>query len=338
MSIKTPIDTIRLSESEMRALKAHAEGIIYPEHGSYETFLLLARDAVERALSDRTKARLYRLAQQENWHGVVLIDNLPYDARVARGLVDPEVAMAAKPTDLSEVILAGIVCLVGEPYAILQEGKGLISHLSPKRGQLRADTGIGAINELSEHIENAAARCLPGNRAPDGLALIGVSRERDASPGTLVADGRLALSMQPERAQRILRDPTRFLIRFPMRWRSIGFPESLQTAIAVGPEAHPAFVAAFYGGLTEARDLEAMRVLERFNQTLRAVSVDLFVEPGQLVLINNTYQFHGRRAFNPAFDTKGRPYRLVQRLFWISSLDRFGDWPRTRGRLIGPKA
>lgn len=337
MAQKTNIETIRISDQEMHKWKLLAQAISYPEHGSYEPFVREARKAAEQALSPHTLARIRRLASPRGWAGVVCIDNLPYDASVVRGLIEPEAALAGKPTDLSEVVLAGIVCLIGEPYAIEQEGKGLISHLSPKPGQLLSDTGLGAINELSEHIENAAARCLPGDRAPDGLALIGVSRERDVSPGTLVADGRLALSMLSPEVQAVLRDPARYRIRFPVRWQSVGFPESLPTTIATGSQDYPSFVAAFYGGLTQAVDAQAQAALDAFAATLREVAVDLFVEPGRLALLNNHFTFHGRRAFNPAFDSEGRPYRLIQRLFWSSSLDRFGDWPRYRGRLLSPR-
>lgn len=335
MAHKTNIDIIRISNKEKRKWKVAAEAVSYPKHGSYERFLELSKAAAEKALSPSTLARIRHFAGSAD-RGVVCIDNVPYDASVVRGLVDPEAAIAGKPSDLSETVLAGIVCMIGEPYAIRQEGKGLISHLSPKRGQLHSNTGIGAINELSEHIENAAARCLPGDRAPDGLALIGVSRERDGSPGTIVADGRLALRLLPMHVQAILRDPARFRVRFPERWRSLGFPDGLPTAIAIGSDAAPCFVGAFYGGLTVALDPEAQAALDAFVATLRAISVDLYVEPGRIALLDNKSHFHGRRAFQPSFDEDGRPYRLVQRLFWTSSLDRFGEWPRERGRLISP--
>ncbi len=87
-----------------------------------------------------------------------------------------------------------------------------------------------------------------------------------------------------------------------------------------------------------ARSAEAKAALQAFASALRAVSVDLFIEPGMLALIDNHVIFHGRRGFMPAFDPDGRPFRMVQRLFWISSLSRFGEWSRIRGRLIAPKA
>lgn len=332
---KTDIDTIRISEQESLQIPVNASSLTYPPSGSYEPFLDGARDAMANAYAPKTLAAIRAMAGTGS--GVLVIEGLPFDASVTRGLADPEVALANKPTDLSEAILGGTVKLIGEPYAILQEGRGLISHLSPKRSHLMSNTGLGAILELAEHIENSAARLLPGDRAPDGLALIGVAKERDTSPGTIVADGRLAFASRPAKAQAILRDPERFSIRFPERWRKEGFPEKLPTAIAYGEGADMTFVASLYGDMTEGNDPEAQRELKAFAEALHAISVDLHLEPGKLALISNRAIFHGRRGFQPAFDADGLPYRFLQRLFWTSSLDRFGNWPRIRGRLINPR-
>ncbi|WAC49771.1 TauD/TfdA family dioxygenase [Asticcacaulis sp. SL142] len=332
---KTDIDTIRISEQESLQILVNASGLTYPATGSYEPFLDGARGAMGTAYGPKTLADIRAMSGCGS--GVLVIEGLPFDASVTRGLADPEVALANKPSDLSEVILAGTVKLIGEPYAILQEGRGLISHLSPKRSHLMTNTGLGAILELAEHIENSAARLLPGDRSPDGLALISVAKERDTSPGTIIADGRLALASRPEKSQAILRDPERFSIRFPERWRKDGFPELLPTAIVYGYGDDMTFVASLYGDMTVGNDAEAQAELDAFAQALHAVSVDLYLEPGRLALISNRAVFHGRRGFTPAFDADGLPYRFLQRLFWTSSVDRFGDWPRIRGRLIHPR-
>lgn len=337
MHLKTRPVTIALTPNERSRLETFASEIPYPAEGDFDRFVMAAREAAIQSLDIVTLLALDAVKNAASPPAPLVIDNLPFDRGVTRGPVDPTAAKAAKPDAMSEAILVGIAALIGEPYAIRQEGHGLVSNLSPRRADTALTTGLGSRVELGLHIENAAARLLPGDRAPDGLALIGVSPEPGEAPGTIVADGRLALQLAGEGCQRILRDPdARFVVKLPERWRAAGVDGRVQTPILFGEPGAPSFVAAFYGDMIEALDPEAAVALESFRRCLEAVEIDVVVRPGRLVLIDNRFVFHGRRAFEASFDEDGRPFRWLQRVFWTSTLRRFGDWPRHRGRVIEP--
>lgn len=329
--ITQPI-TYRVEPAEHRALEDRLRELTYVEGGDYEAPITLARVAVREAAPALAAFVRERWADDRR-PGPVQIENLPFDATIRRGLAEPERPMPPQPSSLSEGLLLGLV--PGEPYAVSQESLGLVSNLCPKRQDLERLTGLGSRRALGLHIENAAARLLPGDRAPDGLALIGRSAEKADAPGTLVADGRLAYRRLEARDQAILRDEARFIARFPLRWRlDDADGPSVPTAVVYGDDEAPSFVAAFYGDILTAADSEAASALERFRVALEAVAIAVVVRPGTALLVDNHRVFHGRAAFEPAFDEDGLPYRWLQRVFWTSSLNRFERWPVTNGRIV----
>lgn len=339
MARKTQINFITLSNREKRRLKALANTLSYPLDGDYEAFIEAAKEVAIRALAPKTKRALSRIKNDTAPMAPAVIKNLPFDPRVTRGMVNPEDLMTGKPNDMSEVIVTGFTALIGEPYAISYQGQGIVSNLSPKKTHLHTNTGLGADKELSLHVENSAARLLTGDRAPDGLALIGVSPEKKGSPGTMVADGRLAIAVIGSAHKQVLRDPTEFTVKVPERWRnsSTTSETAIDTAVVYGSEGYPSFVGALYGDMLIPKSYRASVALEAFKKALNDVAVDLFVDPGTLALIDNHVLWHGRRKFAPSFDADGRPYRFIQRVYWTSTLRRFGDWPTENKRLITPQ-
>ncbi|RFC64271.1 hypothetical protein DYI37_07995 [Fulvimarina endophytica] len=335
----TRLTTYDLTGNERNKLEALAGDIPYPRKrgAPYADFVVAARTAVASALDLSTLRLLDTLKNGACPPAPVSIENLPFDPNVRRGLVDPEGQERGKASDLSEALLVGFTALLGEPYGIASEGAGLVSNLSPKRSHLEGLTGLGARQELSPHVENAFARLLPGDRAPDGLALIGVSPEPGTGPGTLVSDGRAALELVGPKVEAILRDPEAFTIAKPERWRGEGGAAARPTAIVHGPSEAPSFVAAFYGDMLAARTKAGADALAAFRQAIDAVTIDVHVTPGRLVFIDNHRLLHGRRSFEARFDETGRPYRWVQRCFYTSTLRRFGEWPRIGDRVIDPR-
>jgi hypothetical protein len=338
MTTKTQIKTITLSETEKQRLLKEGSNLAYPINGQYEAFIQAATLAVMRALSPSTRNALSQIKNGAAPAAPVVVKNLPYDARVKRGMVNPECIKTGKPNDLSETLLTGFVGMIGEPYAISYQGRGLISNLSPKKSHLHTNTGLGADKELSAHVENSAARLINGDRAPDGLALIGVAPEKASSPGTMVTDGRMALQLVGPEIEAVLRDPAAFSVNVPERWRmhSDSAPARIPTAIVYGSDTYPSFVGAMYGDMLKPNGRGAEAALEAFQQALDDVSVDLLVDPGTLAFIDNHVLWHGRRKFAPSFDSEGRPYRFIQRLYWTSTMRRFGSWQSENTRLITP--
>lgn len=332
MTVTTP-KVYRLNDQEKNHLADELHDFKYVEGDSYEDTIRQARSIVASASAELDDV-LHQVKNSRQPAGPMILKNLPFDDRIQRGLAEPDKPMPVQPSSLSEGLLLGVVARIGEPYAIQQESVGLISNLCPKYSDMQSFTGLGSRRTLDLHVENAAARLLPGDRAPDGLALIGRAKEKLGSPGTLVADGRLAVSKLSDKVHALLRDEDRFLAKFPERWRMDEQEAEIPTAIIYGSDHAPSFVAAFYGDMVRGVDPESESALQAFRLALESVVISVAIEPGTLVLIDNHFMFHGRSAFEPSFDKNGLPYRWLQRVFWTSALRRFDRWPVTAERIV----
>lgn len=321
MATDFQLPTITLADSQRDELNARLAAESYPFDGPFAPYIERTRAAVSSILDENHSRMLARLPDL----GALIVDNVPVDAGVYCGPVDPEASTRAKPADISEAVLTGFVAQCGIPYAILQEGRSLVSNVAAKRGSTSTLTGLGDIR-LDPHVENAFGRTYPQDRSPAGLALIGVCREPVGTPATPVVDGRRALAMLAEEDQEVLREP-RFWIRRPERWRRIGTPVERRTPVVVTcPAGRDAFVIATYGDMIRADDERAALALRAFIRALEAVAVDVVIVPGRLVLIDNRCMLHGRRGYSASFTVSGAPYRWLQRLFWTDALSQFGGW------------
>ncbi len=101
-------------------------------------------------------------------------------------------------------------------------------------------TGLGADVNLDLHIENGALRIAEKqDRAPDGLALIGVVRPPTHGARTKLSDARLALAMLDEHHRRALRSED-YLVQLPVRWRAaLGIQEPVDDTSGEGARGAP---------------------------------------------------------------------------------------------------
>lgn len=321
---------IRLTDAQRDALVAQFRQLPYPQQGPFAPYVAQAIDIAAKVLgpSQRRTLRAVKTA------GVILVSNLPRDLGVTHGPRDPEAAIRAKATDISEGVLTGVVGLVGTPYAVLREGAGLIGNVAAKQGRTTSLTGLGAV-PLDLHIENGFGRTFTPDRSPKGLALIGVCREPGGPVATPIASGAEAVRRLAWKHQVAL-TRSEFGIREPERWRRGDEPVVRTTPVVLGGLADPKLVIATYGDMLQARTRRAAAALEAFKAALEAVTVDLVIEPGVIALIDNEAMLHGRRGYDAAFTEAGEPYRWLQRLFWTDDLDGFGGWSLGDEPLVDP--
>jgi L-asparagine oxygenase len=333
---KTNITQHFLSDAERDRFQESLAHLQYDEMGPFNPFVRSANRAFWAAESSETADVLLEFKNNPRANGVLVIYNSPFDPNVQRGLLEGEAARRAKANSLSEAFLVGVVSQIGEPYSIHQEEAALVNNLCPSRAHERKHTGLGSQLPLGLHIENAAARLLPGDRSPEGLALTGVSKEPVAGPPTPVSDGRLALSLCDPFVEEEFRQPN-FAVRFPDRWLAdCKDVEPQRTVALIGPRESPSFVAAFYEDILVGLTPEARRAMAEFSRALESVATEVHIEPGMTVLVNNHFIFHGRGSFAATYDQDGRPFRWVQRVFWTSALRRMGEWEWVRDRVVRP--
>lgn len=323
MSKATSLQTYICSPAEAKQLRQMFDGYAL----SHDDATAQAIDDAGRrwlgAQSPSLQQALARLSAGDD--AALLIDGLPSDPTIREGLIDPDVALATKPDRLSEGLLLGAVSQLGYPFGVASEGRGVVNNLCPIRVSRNAVTGLGSRLPLDQHIENAALRRLPIDRATDGLGLIGVCADPSGDPETVVADVRLAFDRLSLADQSVLRD-ARFRINLPVRWRQPGVDDRVLAPVASGHGREMSFAFAFYGDMVEAIDSPAQASLARFKVALDAVAQRVRVRPGMLLLINNRIASHGRGAFEPAYTKDGAPLRWLQRVFWISDLARLDGW------------
>lgn len=329
---------IELSDAEKDRLGHALADLRYPVHGPYVGFVRQARVAFTLAAPPRLLDAIESIRTGAVPPCAVVIDDVPCEPGVTRGPVDIDDVVGLKLTDLSEALLIGATSLLGDPYGIRVEGASLVNNVAPVQAQRAALTGLGSDFELSLHIENAALRHGPVDRAPDGLALTGLSPEPSAPPATKIADARVALRSLSPRLAAILREP-RFAVRVPGRWRdAMGGDARVRTPLVTGGAQAPSCIIATYGDMTEGLDVKAQHAYEAFRDALEAVATPVVIMPGRLVLVDNHFTLHGRTAFKAAFDDEGRPYRWLQRTFWKRALRDFGTWPRAQDQVFMPTA
>jgi L-asparagine oxygenase len=334
----TAVTRHSLSAAERHTLADALARIPYPPYGPFAPFVAATRRAVADAITPATARVLDAFKNDRSAPGALIIDGCPFNASIAKGLREDELDHPEHGGAPSEALIVGVTAQIGEPYSVDQEGKGLVNNVCPSRAHLTRHTGLGSRMRLGLHIENAAARAMPGDRAPEGLALIGVSREPGKAPGTAIADGRTALARLDDSKIRELQKP-QFVIRVPKRWHAEGTDgQTVTTSVVLGSKEDPRFVAAFYDDMVEATTAAGREALKDFTDALEGVSVEVVVEPGVLVMLDNQIVFHGRGAFEAAFDEDGRPYRWLQRVFWTTSLRRLGTWPFVNDRVVSARA
>lgn len=333
---KTEILEHALTDHEHDTLLAAVAHLRYDPLEPAAPFVRSALRAVASSLSDTTMSILEDFKNGATRYGVIVLTAFPFDHTVTSGLLEEELdGPNPKPNSLSEALLVGAAAQIGEPYAVAAESRGLVANLCPSQRHVTQHTGLGSRLPLGLHVEHAAARVLPGDCAPDFLALTGVSRERTNPPATILADARLALAQcSPSTLERLR--SARVSVRFPVRWK---LHDSRSAHVLHGPANDPSIVAAFYGGLVVAQDAAGAEALEEFSAALAQVAVGVKIEPGTLVLIDNRVVLHGRSEFTAEFTADGRPRRWLQRVFVATSLRRFfaSAWVNTNDRVWHPR-
>lgn len=265
---------------------------------------------------------------------VVVLGGLPFDPTIKTGPRDPMIAYPDKADRLSEGLALGAAAYQGDAYGIVDEGDGVVNNLSPTLADIERHTGNGSRRKLGLHIENAAPRRLPPGISPDGLVLLGISRDPIGNPPTMVADARLAYGDCSEATQLRLLEPVD--IKVPERWRA-GFPAAQVHAPVVSVTNGVAdFAFAFYGDMTTASDLAGQLALAEFEAALEARATALRVLPGTMAIISNRVAAHGRGSFEAGFTADGLPFRWLQRVFWTQDIGRFEEFEEPTCRVYNP--
>ncbi|MEV4740503.1 TauD/TfdA family dioxygenase [Streptomyces sp. NPDC049555] len=240
--------------------------------------------------------------------GVGYLRNLPVDAHLPATPADGRPSRE-KTTFVAEGVLLGLSGLLGEPVGFATEKDGQLVHdVVPVPGGAMTQTNQGSSVFLNFHndiVHDAGGRY--DLASPDFLVLSCLRADHEGVAGTYYADARDICRAVDAPTLEILRSPL-FRMNAPGSYvRDVaGGVDVLSDPVPMisGPDAFPEVSAAANGvhPMTE----EAGAALDRLQVACRQVAHEVFLRPGQALLINNRKGLHARSQFTARYDGRDR--------------------------------
>lgn len=257
-------------------------------------------------------------ADEPNRSGALLLRRLPV------GDVPATPATPTAPTGkdlVSETTLLTVARLLGQPVGYLPEhGGDLVQNLVPTPSSARRQTSTSSTVQLMFHTEAAFHP-----HRPRYLLLL-----------CLRGDPAAATTLSSIREVRHLLDERHWRTLFEPRFRTTADESYLDgRAGELGPAApvlagdpeRPTMV--FDADLMHGTDAEATAALGALAAATARHHTGVVLEPGDLLVVDNTVAVHGRSPFSPRFDGTDR---WLQRAFVVADLAPSAA--ERRGRVI----
>ncbi|MFJ6786907.1 TauD/TfdA family dioxygenase [Streptomyces angustmyceticus] len=285
--------------AELAALPDPARNIDWSMARYHQIFAQLPTEALQQILD---------FGRHPDTPGVGYVRNAPVDARLPDtprdGNPSPD-----KATFVAEGVLLGLTGLLGEPVGFLTEKNGQLVHdVIPVEGGAMTQTNRGSAVFLNFHndiVHDATGRY--DVASPDFLVLSCVRADHEGVAGTYYADARDIVRAVDAQTLRTLRSPL-FRMNAPGSYiRDIaGGAEVLSDPVPMisGPEAFPEVSAAANG--VRAMNEAARAALDRLQAACREVAHEVYLRPGQALLINNRKGLHARSRFTARYDGQDR--------------------------------
>lgn len=222
-----------------------------------------------------------------------------------------------KKTFVADGILLAVTQLMGTtPYGFSDEKCGnLINQITPAPN-VYADSSAGSASNLGFHTECAH---LLGER-PDYVNLFCLRKDHEGKAATTIADIRRCLPSLVRSRWMIeaLRRPV-FQIKVPTSFGQDAW--SAPVAVLDGDLTLPTFTYDANGIRVVGNDKEGELALEHLDLVLNMADVvtNIYLEPGDLLIIPNRYVAHGRTNFTALFDGLDR--------WLIRAYSRESHWP-----------
>ncbi|MCC8246432.1 clavaminate synthase Cs1 [Saccharothrix luteola] len=282
--------------------------------GDLPAFFRAARAAAERLPAELLESlRVFR--DTGNRHGYLLLRGLPVDDAELPPTPTTTPAPEERPLLAMEAWLAIVALRLGEPtgYRELRAGSVLQDiYPSPGAHHLSAETSETL---LEFHTEMAYHRHQPHH------VLLACSRaDHDRTAATLVASVRNAVPLlSAADRDRLLGAPVPCHV--DLAFRPPGLPEPV-TSVPVldGDPGDP--MMAYDRELMRPADPAGRRALGALSDALTEVAEPVRLEPGDLVVVDNSRTTHARTPFHPRWDGRDR---------WLHRM-----YTRDPSRLDGP--
>jgi alpha-ketoglutarate-dependent taurine dioxygenase len=234
----------------------------------------------------------------------LLIDNLPYDENLPHTPKDARFS-TNKETFYTEGCLLLFASFFGIPMAYANEKDGeLIQTLCPVRSQIQKASSEGAAN-LPLHTDNAF-HAYP----PDYLFLACLKPHPEDNALTLISDIRSAVESLNETQRRLLTE-RHFIIKSPTSFDEEQ-KSDLQPIIRVNESG--VIEARVRFDRVSSENPEATAALNALKLFAERNTKKIDIQPGQILILDNSRILHGRIPFDARLDGNDRwMYRLYTR-------------------------
>lgn len=317
------------SASVLRS-REHPPPLVVPTQDALATLALLPDAATEvddpgfvheaaragRLLPAAVHDALCAFADQPPESGALVLRGLPVGAVPA---TPPHPQAAADKDRVSEFVLLTVARRLGQPVGYAPEhGGGLVQNLVPTPDAVGRQTSTSSGVQLAFHTETAFHPHRP-------RYLLLLCLRGDPAGHTLLCSVPFAVRHLPDAAVDVLRQPrfdTGVDESFGRTDRRIG-----PFAVLAGDPDRP--YVTFDADLTAGLDDEADDALALLRTAVDECFLEVTLETGDLLVVDNAVTVHGRSAFPARFDGTDR---WLQRVFVVPDLAPSGA--ERRGRVI----
>lgn len=325
MFASAKIPTLELSDLERIAIDELAESAV--PLGSTDTSELYVLEAqVQSALlSDSLRRELLRFRVDGDKSGAFLLRNLPV-GRLPETPRNANLAIGSRtPAAFTLSLLAAVI---GEQFGFLPElGGRIIQDILPVAGFENTQQSISSSALLELHCETAFTQ----TRA-DFIGLFCLRQDVDRQAATLLAPAGAVLDRLPKRTVDILRQErfattvdASFLLGSGITGPITVKPLSVVSGSCEWPRLRCDFAE------TSGMDRLAQRAIDDLHEAARSTAAALYLEPGDLLFIDNHSSFHGRTSFSRKGDGRDR---WLLRTFITRDLARSAYHRPQNGRVV----
>lgn len=296
----------------------------YNPYLNFEDFLLEANILFFK-LPINIIEKLIKFRRDGNIEGAILIRGLPIDPNLPPTPLDSQKS-PDKTTLISELWLTLFSTVFGEPFSYLQEKNGtLIQNLCPTNHNRDKLSSESSDILLDFHTEVAFHP-----HKPDYLFLFCLRQDVEKKAKTIVASIRKIYPLLTQEQKILLRQP---LFETGIDY-SFGSPNKkkgggLVTPIIIGYDDDPLF--CFDPDLMSGMTDEASSILPELNTICHENASYVYLQPGDLLIIDNRRSAHARTMFKAKFNGEDR---WLQRMSITQDLEKSSSEGKFKNRVI----
>jgi L-asparagine oxygenase len=289
------LETITLTEAEQQQLQRALSDVEGSPYGlSFDDFYSSVRGC-ERDVPARLKFAVNMFSFHNGAAGVLLLRGIPIDAPLRATPTIPyrDVTDKAIGTEKYLLLLSG---MLGKPIGFADWHQGeRVQNLYPILELQSVQCASNSVY-LEMHTETAFRVFTPTH-----LALLCLKRDPQGKAKTVFCDLRAIVDSMDKHSQKILASPS-FCFQLPpdgASERRFTEPKAIDTKQSGKRRLH-------YAEALTSVDSVSCEVLSELKDRIQANSIEIELEQGDLVLIDNFHITHGRTAFSPQFNGTDR--------------------------------